>query len=319
MSSRIVVVGVASLYLTMPVERFPIPYAPTGQPPWMRVGVGGVGSHVAQVLSGLGDQVSLCSVVGDDLAGLAIRHELARHGLDGPGVVTGPGSSMGLILVDPDGKRAGHPFLRAVDAVEYPLDAFDRAAQSADMAVITNTVFARALLPRAKQLNLPVAVDVHLISSLDDPYDRPWLEAADVLFCSHESLPCSPRRWISRVFARYPGCSIVAVGRGADGSMLGLRDGTLVEAYAPPPRGVVNTSGAGDALFASFLHGWLATGNPAQALAQAVLFAGWKVGETSPIAATLSAAELERLCADHPVRVDVSRWDRDRGRCAPAA
>ncbi|HEV2344597.1 MAG TPA: carbohydrate kinase family protein [Actinocrinis sp.] len=319
MSSRIVVVGVASLYLTMPVERFPIPYAPTRQPQWAHVGVGGIGSHVARVLGALGDQVSLCSVVGDDLAGVAIRRELARHGLDGPAVVTGPSSSMGLVLVDSSGKRAGHPFLRAVDAVEYPPDVFDRAAQGADMAVITNTVFARALLPRAKRLNLPVAVDVHLIGSLDDPYDRPWLEAADVLFCSHESLPCSPRNWIGRVFARYQGCTIVAVGRGAHGSMLGLRDGTLVEARAAPPRGVVNTTGAGDALFASFLHGWLATGNAAQSLAQAVLFAGWKIGEASPVEATLTAAQLEQLRADHPVQVSVSRWDRGRGRCEPAA
>lgn len=318
MSSRIVVVGVASLYLTMPVERFPIPYTPTRQPPWMHVGVGGVGSHVARVLSALGDQVNLCSVVGDDLAGLAIRRELARHGLDGPAVVTGPGSSMGLVLVDPDGKRAGHPFLRSVDEVEYPPDVFDRAAQGADMAVITNTVFARALLPRAKELNLPVAVDVHLISSLDDPYDRPWLEAADVLFCSHESLPCSPRRWIARVFARYPGCAIVAVGRGARGCLLGLRDGTLVEARAAAPRGVVNTTGAGDALFASFLHGWLATGNPVRALAQAVLFAGWKIGAASPAEAMMNAAQLEQLRADHPVRVGLSRWDHDQERFSPA-
>src|SRR5258708_25029537 len=147
MTSRVVVAGVASLYLTMPVEQFPIPYAPTRQPPWMHAGLGGVGSHVARVLSALGNDVSLCSVVGDDAAGTAIRRELARHGLDGPGVVTGPGSSLGLVLVDRDGRRAGHPFLSEVDAVAYPPEDFARAAQGADLPVKTNTVFGRALLP----------------------------------------------------------------------------------------------------------------------------------------------------------------------------
>jgi sugar/nucleoside kinase (ribokinase family) len=313
MTSRIVVAGVASLYLTMPVEQFPIPYAPSRQPPWMHAGVGGVGLHVARVLSALGNEVDLCSVVGDDPAGAAIRGELARHGLDGPGIVTGPGSSLGLVLVDRDGRRAGHPYLSAIDAVDYPPERFEQLAQDADLAVLTNTVFARALLPSAKRLNLPIAVDVHLIGDLDDPYDRPWLEAADVLFCSHEHLPCPPRRWIGLVFARYPGCAIVAVGLGPRGCLLGLRDGRLVEAEGLAPRGVVNTNGAGDALFASFLHGWLATGNPVDALAQAVLYAGWKVGAASPIAECLDANQLEQLRIAHPVQVDVSRWDQNRG------
>jgi len=318
MSSRIVVAGVASLYLTMPVEEFPIPYQPSRQPPWMHVGVGGVGTHVARVLSALGNEVDLCSVVGDDPAGTAIRSELARHGLDGPGIVTGPGSSLGLVLVDRDGKRAGHPYLSEVDTVEYPPECFEQLAQDADLAVLTNTVFARALLPTARRLKLPIAVDVHLIGDLDDPYDRPWLEAADVLFCSHEKLPCAPRRWIGRVFGRYPGCAVVAVGLGPRGCLLGLRDGLLVEAEGLAPRGVVNATGAGDALFASFLHGWLATGNAVESLAQAVLYAGWKVGAVSPVEDCLDAGQLERLRAGHPVRVGLSRWDRDRGRAGKA-
>jgi sugar/nucleoside kinase (ribokinase family) len=309
MSRRIVVVGVSSLYITMPVEQFPVPYEPTRQPPWMHVGVGGVGAHVARILTGLGDEVSLCTVVGEDAAGSAIRRELRRHGLDGPGVVTGPGSSLGLVLVDTAGRRAGRPYLAPVDSVGYPPDAFEERVANADLAVVTNTVFARPLLARAAALGVPIAVDVHLIGDLDDPYDRPWLEVADVLFSSHEALPCPPDRWIAGVFARYPGCSIVAVGCGSRGCVLGLRDGTLLEAEAVAPRGVKNTTGAGDALFASFLHGWLAEGNAVTALQQAVLYAGWKVGDTSPVEAQLDAEEVARLRAVHPVRIRTRRWD----------
>lgn len=316
--SRVVVVGVSSLYITLPVEQFPVPYEPTRQPPWMHVGVGGVGAHVARILGSLGDEVSLCTVVGDDAAGAAIRRELRRHGLDGPGVVTGPGSSLGVVLVDAAGRRAGRPYLGAVDAVTYPSDAFADAAARADLAVVTNTVFARSLLPHAVDLKVPIAVDVHLIGDLEDPYDRPWLDVADVLFCSHDALPCPPGQWIGRVFARYPGCSLVAVGRGARGCILGTRDGRLLEAGAVAPRGVVNTTGAGDALFASFLHGWLAEGNPAEALAQAVVYAGWKVGDRSPVDAHLAAPQLAGLRVRHPVPIRAGRWDRRSG-SAPRA
>lgn len=310
--SRIVVVGVSSLYITLPVEQFPVPYEPTRQPPWMHVGVGGVGAHVARVLDGLGDQVDLYTVVGDDPAGAAIRRELRRHGLDGPGVVTGPGSSLGVVLVDQAGRRAGRPYLGAVDAVTYPARTFADTAAGADLAVVTNTVFARSLLPRAVDLRVPIAVDVHLIADLEDPYDRPWLEVADVLFCSHDALPCPPEQWIARVFARYPGCGVVGVGKGARGCVLGTRDGRLLEAEAVAPRGVANTTGAGDSLFASFLHAWLAEGNPAEALAQAVLYAGWKVGDRSPVDAQLAAGELAGLRERHPVPIRVGRWDECR-------
>lgn len=309
MSSRIVVVGVSSLYLTMPVEQFPIPYQPKLKPPWMHVGVGGVGAHVARILRSLGDDVDLCTVVGDDAAGAAIHRELRRHGLDGPGVVTGPGSSLGVVLVDADGRRAGRPYLSPVDAVAYPADAFAKSAVGADLAVVTNTVFARALLPHAIDHKIPIAVDVHLVGDLEDPHDQPWLEAADVLFCSHESLPCPPEQWITRVFARYPGCAIVAVGCGVDGCVLGTRDGCLLRAGAIAPRGVVNTTGAGDSLFASFLHAWLAEGNAADALAQAVVYAGWKIGDPSPVEAQLDAAELAALRTRHSVRITAARWD----------
>jgi acarbose 7IV-phosphotransferase len=206
----------------------------------------------------------------------------------------------------------GFPYLAAVSAVEYPVEVFRAEAEAADLAVMTNARFVRPLIRHAAELGVPIAVDTHLISDVDDEYNRPWLEVADIVFCSHEKLPCSPAEWVTRVFANYPGCSIAAVGRGPEGCLLGLRDGTLVQTAGIAPRGVVSTSGAGDALFASFLHGWLATGNPVSALEAAVLHAGWKIGDTLPGASSLTETDLAGLQALHQVRTSVSRWDSRR-------
>ena len=113
---------------------------------------------------------------------------------------------------------------------------------------------------------------------------------------------------MARIFARYPGCEVVGIGRGAEGALLGLRSGMLIRAAALAPCGVVNTSGAGDTLFASFLHGWLATGNPVGALQAAVLHAGWKVGAPMPGSASLTEPELTKLSQAHAVRMAVGRW-----------
>lgn len=324
MASRVVVVGVTSLYMAVGVDEFPLRFSSRGTPAWLRSGVTGSAAHVARILRTLGDEVRLCTLAGTDPAGLAIRAELAAAGLSGGGVGSGRtggtadgdgcvvdagATSLGVVLVAPDGRHMGFPYLAAVNAVGYPAEIFRRVAAGADLAVLTNTRFARPLIGDAVRLAIPIAVDVHLIADVADSYNRPWLEVADIVFCSDEKLPCPPREWVARVFARYPGCSVVGIGMGAEGAVLGLRDGTLVRAAAVAPRGVVSTAGAGDALFASFLHGWLATGNPVDSLGSAVLHAGWKVGDPMPGLASITGDELAALSEAHQVRTTVERWD----------
>jgi sugar/nucleoside kinase (ribokinase family) len=294
--------------MSVGVKEFPVQYEPSSSPSWLRSGVTGAAGHITQVLRTLGDDVSLCTIAGEDLAGLAIREELRARGLLGQGVVSGPESSLGVVLVTPDGRRMGYPYLATVNAIEYPSDVFRQEARGADLAVLTNAKFVRPLIKEAAQLGVPVAVDVHLITDINDEYNRPWLEAADIVFCSNERLPCSSVDWLARIFERYPGCQVAGIGKGAKGSTLGLRDGTLVEAATVAPRGIVSTSGAGDALFASFLHGWLATSNPVEALESAVLHAGWKIGDSFPGASSLTEAELADLRTAHRMRVSVGRW-----------
>ncbi|WP_433516288.1 carbohydrate kinase family protein [Nonomuraea sp. CA-143628] len=309
MGSKIVVAGVSSLYMAMPVEEFPIPYASLRFPGWMRAEVSGAGCHIADTLRTLGDEARLCTFVGEDVAGEAINASLHARGLLGPGVVKVACSSFGVVLVAPDGRRSGHPYVAAVNAVEYPVEVFRHLVRDVDLAVLTNTAFVRPLLGHARASDVPIAVDVHLITDVDDAYNRPWLEVADIVFCSHERLAGPPEQWVASVFERYPGCAIAAVGLGGRGCLMGLRDGTLIETAAVAPRGVASTAGAGDALFASFLHGWLATRNPVTALKDAVLHAGWKVGDTFPSTASLTEAELARLRESHPITTFLGRWD----------
>lgn len=309
MTSKFVVAGVTSLYMAVPVEEFPLPYTPMHLPEWLRADVSGAACHIADTLKTLGDDVSLCTFVGDDVGGEAIRASLRGRGLLGQGVVTTDESSLGVVLVAPDGRRRGQPYLAAVNAVTYPIEMFRREIDGADLAVLTNTAFVRPLLAPARERGVPIAVDVHVISDVDDEFNRPWLQVADIVFCSHERLPCAPEQWIAQIFERYPGCAIAAVGLGKRGCLMGLRDGRLIEVAAIAPRGVVSTAGAGDAVFASFLHGWIATGNPVESLEKAVLHAGWKIGDNFPAAVSLTPEEIDRLHAIHPSRTTIRRWD----------
>jgi sugar/nucleoside kinase (ribokinase family) len=290
------------------VGEFPLEHTPGAAPDWMHAGVAGSAAHIAKVLSALGDDVRLCTLAGTDPAGLTVRADLRASGLSCEGVIDAGATSLGVALIAPDGTRMGLPYTAVVNAVGYPPETFRRLTAGADLAVLTRARFTRPLIRWAEHASVPIAVDVHLISDVDDSRSRPWLEVADIVFSSHERLPCRPEEWVPQVFRRYPGCTVVGIGNGADGALLGLRDGMLIRAEAVAPRGVVSTAGAGDALFASFLHGWLATGNPVGALRAAVLHAGWKVGDPVPGAAALTEEELNDLSQAHRVRMAVGRW-----------
>ncbi|MER7211509.1 carbohydrate kinase family protein [Streptosporangium sp. NPDC000239] len=309
MTRRIVVAGVVSLYVSVGLEEFPVRYSSSSSPRWIATGVSGAAGHIARVLSTLGDDVRLCTVFGRDLPGLGIAAELGRYGLLGPGVVEGPESSVGVALVDPDGHRMGLPHLTPVNTVPYPVNLLEANAHGADLLVLTNARFVRELVEPASRLGIPIAVDVHLVSDLDGEYNRPWLDAATIVFCSDERLPDPPEVWVRRLFARYPRCRLAGVGLGARGALLATREGTLVRVRAVAPRGVVNTTGAGDALFATFLHFWCETGDPVRALRLAVLHAGWKVGDLNSFTTSLTLEELSALDVSHPPDTVVGRWD----------
>ncbi|GAA4136118.1 carbohydrate kinase family protein [Actinomadura keratinilytica] len=310
MSSAIVVAGTVSVYTTAAVEALAAPYAPTAPPRWAQVGISGAAAHVARVQRALAHEVRLCTVVGRDAAGGLIREELARDGLLGPGVVESPASSVGVVLVDRDGRRMGLPYLEPVDGFAYPFGLLREQARGADLLVLTNARFVRPLVAPATALGIPIAVDVHLIADPGDEYDRPWLERAQIVFCSHERLGGDPRAFAAALFARYRRCEMVGVGLGAGGALLALRDGVLIRVAAQPSGRVVNTSGAGDALFATFLAVWLRSRDPVAALQSAVLHAGWKIGHRHPAAVSLTAEKLAELRASAPPLTVVEHWDR---------
>ncbi|MBE1535874.1 carbohydrate kinase family protein [Actinomadura algeriensis] len=309
MSARITVAGVTSLYVSAAVDGFPLEYAPSSRPGWMELGVSGAAGHIARVQRALGDEVRLCSPVGRDGAGLLIRRELARLGLLGAGIVPAAASSMGVVLVDGAGRRMGLPHLRPADVSGYPFEVLREQARGADLLVLTNARFVRPLVPDAAGLGVPIAVDVHRIADPDDAYDRPWLERAEIVFCSHERVG-DPRAWVAAVLGRYPRCRMVGVGMGARGALLGLRGGALVTVDAVTPRPPVNTSGAGDSLFATFLHVLLRTGDPVEALRCGVVQAGWKIGHRVPAGASLAAADLAALRRSLRPPTALGRWDR---------
>ena len=293
----ILVSGLINLETTVKVDGFPIPYFPVRYPFFgIQSAVSGVGYNVASALTTLGDKVRFLSLIGRDPTAELVRGSLKKAGISDRYVLPArEQTAQSVILYDETGRRQINVDLKDLQQAEYPSETFVKALTGCRLAILCNINFSRPFLVEARRLKIPVASDVHAITSLDDPYNRDFMAQADILFQSHEALPCPPEDWATRLMEQF-GTKIVVVGLGKEGALLGVREDRFLGRFpAQSTRPVVNTIGAGDALFSSFLHFWTRNGDPAHALRRAILFASWKIGEPGAAMGFLPEADLIAL------------------------
>jgi sugar/nucleoside kinase (ribokinase family) len=298
MTGEILVAGVVNHSTTVRIGAFPLTYDPVRYPRHGVHGrVAGVGWNHAAALTSLGERVRLLSFAGQDPPGLAVRAACASLGVDAR-LAEAPETAQAVVLVDDDGRRQVHTDLKDLPGATLPPGA-ERALDGCALAVLTNIGFTRALLAPARGRGIPIATDVHALADLDDPYNQELIAAATVLFASAERLPGTPEACAAGLLERYP-CEIVVLGLGGEGCLLAVRrDGFIGRLAAVAPRGVTDTTGAGDALASAFLSAWARTGDPYLAAGEAVVFAGWKAGAPPGDDGWLDAGELRRLHAAH--------------------
>lgn len=294
--STIFVAGLANIETTLRVDGFPLDYTPiTYNFFGISSAVSAVGYNVARALAGLGDEVRFASLIGADPLGGLVLEALAAAGVPAGGVLRQLGhTAQSVVMVDPAGCRRIASDLKDIQEQAYPLEPARAALAGSDLAVLCNINFARPLLGLARELGVPIATDLHTLGSLDDGYNRDWLEAATIVFQSHEGFAEPPGERAAAILARFP-AQIVVIGMGGAGSLLALRDQPIIHMPAAQVRPVVNTTGAGDAFFASFVHFYAALGDARAAIERASLFAAYKVGANGGAEGLLAADEFATL------------------------
>ena len=294
--SKILVSGLINWETTLLVEGFPIEYCPVRYP-FFGIGgtVSGVGYNIARALRVLGDEVNFLSLIGVDPLGDVVRKALEREGIAQDFVLSGlEKTPQSVILFEKSGRRQIHVDLKDIQEKDYPEEPFEVAADGCSILALCNINFSRKLLQKAKKRFL-VATDVHVLSDLADPYNRDFLEAADILFMSDEKIPGSPEAWLERILDTF-GTSVAVIGLGAKGALLAVRETGFIGRFpARITRPVLNTIGAGDALFSSFIHFYSQSRDPQEALENALFFASWKVGASGGAEGFLSENQLLAL------------------------
>lgn len=292
---NILVAGLVNVETTVAVRGFPIPYYPIDYPFFgVRSNVSGVGFNIVRALSALGDRPTLYSFLGHDAEAERVLRQLWADGIDASNVrQTLKETPSSVVLFDPAGKRQIYCDLKDIQEQRLDWNAARDDLLSCDAAALCNIEFNRPLIRAAKEHGVLTATDVHVLGDVEDAYNRDFMANADILFLSDENLSCEPETFIRRLADRYHN-AIIVIGMGAQGAMLYVRDTgavCMVPAYTAGP--VVNTVGAGDALFSAFLHFYLRDRDALAALRRAVVFAGLKIGYNGASVGFCTEAETE--------------------------
>lgn len=293
---NILVSGLINIETTASVKSFPIEYQPID---YNFFGVSsmpsGVGLNLASALTTLGDKVSLLSVCGNDTLGSVIRQELNNRNIGSQNILPILSQTpQSVVLYDTNGKRQIICDLKDTQDITYDIDIFKSEAEKCDCLCLCNINFSRAMLSEAKNMGKLVVTDVHVISSLDDEYNREFMQYADILFMSNENIT-DIRSFVKETAKRF-GNSIIVVGMGSQGSMLYTKSyDSFTELPIYKTRRPVNTIGAGDALLSAFTHFYINGCSPKDSLRLASIFASYKIGDKSASSGFLTEQELLKL------------------------
>ena len=292
--TRFFVSGLINIETTLRVDQFPIGYEPSNFRFFgINNTVSGVGFNIAKALKTLASEVDFLTCTGQDVFGRMAEETLAETGISTAYVHKGlKQTAQSIILFDSEGRRSIFTDLKDVQDIVIAEETAAAALKCCDIAVLCNINFSRRLLQPAKKMGKTIATDVHTIASLDDEYNADFMAAADILFLSDEHLPVSPEDWAHQTADRY-GNDIVVIGLGRKGALLYTHAERKTQRFdAILPRPVVNTIGAGDSLFSSFLHFYAKGIEPQKALQHAIFFAGYKIGSNGAAEGFLPEKEL---------------------------
>lgn len=292
---KIIVSGLVNTETTVKVSKFPIEYFPIDYPFFgVNTDVSGVAYNVAKALKTLGDDVDLFSMVGTDIGGEYISKSLNQLGISDQHIKSNLKETPNtVVLYDEVGKRQIYCDLKDIQDQSY--DFTENMYENCDAIIACNANFNRPLLQKAKIAGKIIATDVHVLSDIDDSYNNDFMRFANILFLSDENIKGDVKKFIISLCEKFQN-EIIVLGRGSKGAMMYVKmDNKFYDLPAVKGVKIVNTVGAGDALFSAFVHYYVGGFNPEDALKRAQIFAAIKIGCNGAANGFASEKEVETL------------------------
>ncbi len=290
-----IIAGITQIETIIKVDKIPIAYRPfTGRPDTIYTAAGGDAFNCSLALKWLGDEVEFMTVVGEG-QNLGMFNPPGRE-------VTLPTENvlpimketpMEVLLFDNTRKQQKFEDLKDIREVQYDMARVEPLIRDCDMVVISNANFCRPFIPLAKDNGKQLAVKIHNYKTEKEVYNEDFLKNADILYFSDNSVEIDPQDFVNEMKDRYDP-EIIIMGIGEQGVIQYDKKRNINAKHKPVgTKKVENTAGAGNALFACFLHYYLKTGDPSLAIRKGLLFSANKIGYIGTSNGFMTEEQLE--------------------------
>ena len=279
--SKFMVAGFVQFETIVKVDKLPLPYKQFESiPETINTDIGGAGFNEAMVLRWLGNEVDFMSMVARNLSKRQIDAYLKRNEVDLSTDYVLPmldGMPTSVILYC-NGEKQTFEDVKDIRHVEYDFELLESHVQDKDMVVMSNCNFCRPIIGLAQKYNKPIALNVRSMRADKIAPKEDFMKAADILYISDDDIECDPYDIVNDCRNKYDP-KILIMGLGNKGVILYTKEDNSVLEYKPVKTNeIVNTVGAGNALFSAFIHYYAKTKNAKESIKNALLFASYKIG-----------------------------------------
>jgi len=292
---KILISGLVNTETTVKVKEFPIEYFPIEYPFFgVNTNVSGVAYNIAKALKTLGDEVEFITMTGCDYGASYVMQKINEIGVSTRYIKDilkeTPNS---VVLYDEGGKRQIYCDLKDVQEMTYEFK--KEIYHDCDLIVACNTNFNRTLLKQAKLDGKMIATDVHVLADIEDSYNSDFMKYANILFLSDENIEGEHRQFLFELEQKYQN-DIIVLGRGSKGALMYVKDEDKYYEFPAIQVGdVINTVGAGDALFSGFIHFYTKGFSPIESLIRAEIFAAVKIGYDGAAKGFIDEKQIEEI------------------------
>ncbi len=228
---------------------------------------GGSAANTMAGIASLGGSAGYIGKLRDDALGALFAEDIRSLGVvfSTPPSAEGPATARCLIYVSPDGQRTMNTFLGACADLR-PEDIDSGLIKAAQITYLEGYLFDPPHAKEAFRKAAKIARDAgrKIALSLSDSfcvgrYREEFLdfigEHVDILFANEDEIVALYETDLNNALGRSVAyCDVVAVTRGAKGSVICAGETRILSPAAPGAR-VVDTTGAGDLYAAGFLYG----------------------------------------------------------------
>jgi ribokinase len=294
--NNILVCGLTNIETTIKIKNFPIEYSPVDYNFFgLDSTVSGVGYNIVKALKILGNNPYFFSIIGNDIYKNIIFNDLEKEAIDTKYVLPLLEQTVQSIILYDNNKRKIILDLKNIQETKYPVRHIEDIIDKIDIGIICNINFSRDFLKVLRENGKIIATDVHVLDDINDNYNKDYIEYSDIIFLSNENICGNEENFIKQLIEKYNN-KIIVVTMGENGLLIYSKEKAEIRHFpSVKTREIVNTIGAGDALFSCFIHYYNKTKDEYYSIKMATLFASYKIGESGGSKGFLSEKELEEV------------------------